>query len=604
MSTPSLALLSSPEILEGLSRLLALTGQSGTLFQVEQELREFLRLVNARLLDRLSEKLEERDLHLPTPSCQRCQRAMRVNRRESRTLQFQEGPLSVRRRYWECRSCKERLFLLDRDLELPGSGEVTPRFGHVLCLLGVELPFGAAQRLLREVTGREIDAGTIRNQVHRDGQALVDLETQEAKVYSDILLPGRRARQLKALPRLRSVPVPGKTLVVEIDGVFANLSADPKIRELVREWRREQDKEEIATPSAPDLNEPIRIPPTVFREVLNLRVYRLEDRIETRTRSGKIRGSLTRSETVTVVNDPELFRKRAYATLQAWKVGKYKNVVVLGDGGVFQRHLEDFLGPTHEILDLCHAKQHIHGVARALWGEGTKESRHWGKRWSDSATKKGPEPLLEELQKLSSQSWSEEGARKLGNLVNYVTEHRQRMRYPCFRKLGFPVGTGAIESANRQVVGDRCKRSGMGWSQVGLQALLSLRAALLSGNWDLACTAIRYERFHREARKIPLPAALEPVFEEAIEEAVLAPSNPRPSRPRPRPLIPQRKLAKRIQSGLLQVEPSGRLISADSRHRSPPPQEAENRNTPTSPRPPSYKSRPGVLFPFGAPKAP
>ena len=67
--------------------------------------------------------------------------------------------------------------------------------------------------------------------------------------------------------------------------------------------------------------------------------------------------------------------------------------------------------------------------------------------------------------------------------IAYLFRNRARMRYAEFRAQGYPTGSGTVESACKTVVQQRCRQSGMRWSQDGLQAILSLRCALLSGRW-------------------------------------------------------------------------------------------------------------------------
>ena len=52
------------------------------------------------------------------------------------------------------------------------------------------------------------------------------------------------------------------------------------------------------------------------------------------------------------------------------------------------------------------------------------------------------------------------------------------------RAAGMPLGSGAVESANRQVVGVRVKQAGMRWTEPGLRGVLALRALLRGGGWD------------------------------------------------------------------------------------------------------------------------
>ena len=68
--------------------------------------------------------------------------------------------------------------------------------------------------------------------------------------------------------------------------------------------------------------------------------------------------------------------------------------------------------------------------------------------------------------------------------IHYFQTNRHRMRYGEFRALGYPIGSGTVESACKQVIGARLKQAGMCWSKAGAQAVLNLRTQLLSGRWD------------------------------------------------------------------------------------------------------------------------
>jgi hypothetical protein len=68
--------------------------------------------------------------------------------------------------------------------------------------------------------------------------------------------------------------------------------------------------------------------------------------------------------------------------------------------------------------------------------------------------------------------------------VHYFETNQERMRYAQFRAQGYPIGSGTVESACKRVIGARLKQAGMGWTKAGAQAVLSLRAQLLSGRWE------------------------------------------------------------------------------------------------------------------------
>ena len=60
-----------------------------------------------------------------------------------------------------------------------------------------------------------------------------------------------------------------------------------------------------------------------------------------------------------------------------------------------------------------------------------------------------------------------------------------RMRYDEYPRLGYGIGSGAVESAHKQVVHARFRQAGMRWSEAGARRLLALRLLLLNDQWAL-----------------------------------------------------------------------------------------------------------------------
>lgn len=143
------------------------------------------------------------------------------------------------------------------------------------------------------------------------------------------------------------------------------------------------------------------------------------------------------------------------------------------------------------ILDINHARSHIHDCGKALYADDPKKARAWGKDWSKRILKEGPEPLLAHLKELSGQPWSTEGARLLKNLIAYVETHREHMKYPEFVTKGYPIASGAVEGTNKHLMISRCRRSGQTWTRANLQHLLTLRTALVDDRWDRAMEKVR-----------------------------------------------------------------------------------------------------------------
>ena len=66
---------------------------------------------------------------------------------------------------------------------------------------------------------------------------------------------------------------------------------------------------------------------------------------------------------------------------------------------------------------------------------------------------------------------------KKEQLIIYLTNNQHRMQYKTYIDMGVFIGSGAIESANREVIQKRFKLSGQRWTKTGLQQVANIRVA-------------------------------------------------------------------------------------------------------------------------------
>jgi hypothetical protein len=80
---------------------------------------------------------------------------------------------------------------------------------------------------------------------------------------------------------------------------------------------------------------------------------------------------------------------------------------------------------------------------------------------------------------------------ELDTALGYFENNAPRMRYHWFRSRGLFVGSGAVESGCKAVIGQRLKLSGMHWTIAGASAITTLRCQQASRPEDLICYATR-----------------------------------------------------------------------------------------------------------------
>lgn len=158
-------------------------------------------------------------------------------------------------------------------------------------------------------------------------------------------------------------------------------------------------------------------------------------------------------------------------------------VVCLGDGapGNWKQFLLHFPKRV-EILDWWHALDHLWAAGKGLFGEGTDEAKAWVKAREAELWAGNVEAVLAAL-------WVEADkprGKAAADEIHYFETNKKRMRYDRFRASGYPIGSGTVESACKRLIAARIRESGMIWTQQGAQAILTLRAELLSDRWDEA----------------------------------------------------------------------------------------------------------------------
>ena len=64
---------------------------------------------------------------------------------------------------------------------------------------------------------------------------------------------------------------------------------------------------------------------------------------------------------------------------------------------------------------------------------------------------------------------------ELDTALGYFENNAPRMRYRWFRQCGLFTGSGVVEADCKTVIGQRLKQSGMHWTTVGADAIITLR---------------------------------------------------------------------------------------------------------------------------------
>ena len=89
----------------------------------------------------------------------------------------------------------------------------------------------------------------------------------------------------------------------------------------------------------------------------------------------------------------------------------------------------------------------------------------------------------EVLTQLRSLIQTQDEAAELKGPLAYLEKREAQMDYPSFRCQGWPIGSGAVESANKLVVEARLKGAGTHWARKQVNPMLGLRNIVCSDRW-------------------------------------------------------------------------------------------------------------------------
>ena len=139
-----------------------------------------------------------------------------------------------------------------------------------------------------------------------------------------------------------------------------------------------------------------------------------------------------------------------------------RQLTILGDGAAWIWGIATAKFPeATQIVDLFHAREHLHDLARRLefmlldrkdeWLAARLEDLDYG--YIDGIA-------------AATRQYPLAGVKKdeIDTALGYFENNAPRMRYHWFRQCGLFVGSGVVEASCKTVIGQRLKQSGMHWT--------------------------------------------------------------------------------------------------------------------------------------------
>jgi hypothetical protein len=218
--------------------------------------------------------------------------------------------------------------------------------------------------------------------------------------------------------------------------------------------------------------------------------------------------------------DHQTFARLATVEAQRRNVAGAGVVVALCDGAGWAQEFVDYHRPDAvRILDWGHAAGYLGAVASGCFADPALAAA-WRAAQTRELLEGDPDRVLGKLRGLQADLAAAPGGAEaklaaLATALHYLTARRDQIAYAAFRALGYPIGSGAVESANKLVVEARLKGAGMHWAEGHLDGMLALRNIVCADRWADAWPEIAAElrqqararlRRKRLARRATTPA--------------------------------------------------------------------------------------------------
>jgi len=410
------------------------------------------------MLPILSAAAQTRVAQLPfqCPICQEPLLAEASHRQ--RTLHTVFGSLTLKRDYGWCPTCARYWHPADQALGLQPQAPASPRVQEIVALMSLRTPYAQAAQDAQRLTGLSLNASSLHREAQRQGQRAI----QDRQRDIDLSHTPQGVAELSA--RSATTEIGPFTLIIEIDA-----------------WNiRERDDWGRTRKLRLKGQEPER-----WHWVFTATIFRLDQRGQTQggRRVVSQRGYVVTRETL------ESFTQQLYVEALLRGLLNAEQVLILADGAIWIWNLaQDRFKEAKQRVDLFHVKEHLHELARTLYGPGTPEAQHWLQpllRFLEYRND-GALDVLHELQDLRQRlkeltAFQQEAVDKE---IGYFTTHHKRMDYKQGKANGEPVGSGVVESTGRQYQ-TRFKCTGQFWTIEGDEALLALATLYRNQRWHL-----------------------------------------------------------------------------------------------------------------------
>ena len=360
------------------------------------------------------------------------------------------GPVALTRAWYHCAACRHGL--APRDAALGVTGEtMSPGLAAMNDRAAASVPFAEAAGLLEDLAGVRLAVKRVERAAEASGTAVAADARERAALIA--------ARRLVPMP---PSPLPDKLYAV-IDGTGVPMtSKETAGRDGKGEDGRARTRE-------------VKLAVFFTQDKLGKDGYPIRDRDST-----SVIATFEPASAFAGLVKAEGIRRGA---------GHVRQLTILGDGAPWIWNIATARFPeATQIVDLYHAREHLHDLARSLEFMLSDRKDEWLAARMEDLDYGHIDGICE-----AAREYPLAGVKKdeLDTALGYFRNNAPRMRYHWFRQCGLFTGSGVVEASCKSVIGQRLKQSGMHWTVNGADAIIALRCREASSTWEAICNSPR-----------------------------------------------------------------------------------------------------------------
>lgn len=421
---------------------------SANIQTVETVLRDFLRQVGQAALGQYLS--DQPSIPGPTIPCA-CGGELTYQRKREASIVSVFGRVHYQRGYYAGCACGQGQAPLDTALGLTPGG-VSAGLAELLALAGIELAFDQSRRWIEKYLLFGVSENTIRSATEERGERVQACE-------QDLRQQAQQPRWLQ--DRVRTVTDLPQRLYGSIDAAKVRIEVRCPDQKAVQEeaWRDLKVGCWYELEGVPAPQRTVRQRQKYDREQAVYRATRLHYYCD--------------------IAEAKTFGELVWASGCRVKADLIPEIVFVCDGAVWIWNLITHYYPQAvQIVDWYHALEHLEKIAAMAFAPGPKRDA-WLETVTEVLWNGQVQDVIRTCQDLAVHCEPVQAE------VSYFVNNAERMDYARFRAAGYAIGSGTVESACKQIVTQRLKKSGAQWLVEGAVRTAKARAAWLSDEWDL-----------------------------------------------------------------------------------------------------------------------